>query len=1101
MKKLSKLLFSLCIVGVLGCGVAAVAGCSDSGDSDGEEGAKGTLHSAVAATCTESGIKQNYYEYEGKYYSDPNCTVEISLESITSAPKGHTYVYTDKGDGLNHGITCSACDLAETTEAHTDENSDGKCDECEASVYVGTYTEKAATCTEGGLSGHYENEALPGKYFSDKLCTREVTAESLATSPTGHTYVYTDKGDGTHGITCENGDLTETTEAHSDENVDLLCDECGAQGHVGTLTSTAATCKTEGLAEHYETTDLPGKYFSDSFCTAEVTAASLKTEKLNHASTGWTYTDMGDNHKVTCAENDLVDYPENHVDEDGDALCDLCDHSSKRVGTHVEEVAATCTSTGVKEHWTYVIDGITCYFLDALCSDSEKVEYSDLIIPVTEHTYDGYVNAGDGTHSKHCSVCDTEVATTETHADSDSDGKCDKCGVGMTFINSLVTGAYVSISGTISHEFTVTKNTTTGEVTVDLDGKTGTLYAKTDSSAAFDYDGVQYTLSKSSSSSYVYVLTYTAKRASTSTTLNLFEKPEEYMDALSDVQGVYTGEVIFKDSTGQYCKATKIVLYSDGALVYTYIPVTSKTGTAKDGAEEVSNIVTASSHITINYNVFDIGRFTFSVLESDVEGSAGSYRVKSIHVVDSTVSEKAVFTLTDETLPTIPADTMLGTSKGNCFTSEDYSYMVYNNGYAFLFNNMQAYAVSGDETNGYMIYLDTVTSGGINYVLKPTLSSGKVTGFTVYKRDGVTQLATLTEATSQPATELQSSTSGSTNTGATTFIKFDSYALYKVTTSGVYTFSSSNLTDSDGYAVTFYIYTDVDFAAGTVSISSSSKIKLASTDSAQVKLEAGSYIAVDSANRNLAFTAKYVSADYEYTSFSGTYSVTGFSGASVYYLKATASTAGEYVVSVSYTGRESGQGIYLKINGTKYGYTYLSLKWSECTAGTVYTATLSANDVVKMVVGCDNKYTSFGSVTIHFETKADYEARISSSSGESENTSGGSSSGSSSGSTSATVSFTESQQGTYTYSITTSGYGVSETYSYTIKLTATGLLYGDGGWNYNDKELTFVSVENGVYTFKDGSSVLTISFNTDGTLSVTDGISYDSQTATATKTA
>lgn len=91
------------------------------------------------------------------------------------------------------------------------------------------YGAVAATCTQDGTKEYYtcDGADCAGKYFSDEACTQEIT--DITVPATGHTKQYTDKGDGTHGITCVHDDLTETTEAHVDENGDNLCDKCSAK--------------------------------------------------------------------------------------------------------------------------------------------------------------------------------------------------------------------------------------------------------------------------------------------------------------------------------------------------------------------------------------------------------------------------------------------------------------------------------------------------------------------------------------------------------------------------------------------------------------------------------------------------------------------------------------------------------------------------------------------------------------------------------------------------------------------------------------------------------------------------------------------------------
>ncbi|MGN0823633.1 MAG: hypothetical protein ACI4MB_01040 [Candidatus Coproplasma sp.] len=183
MNKLTKLLSVFVIAGAVSAGVATLAGCGHKHEVE--------KHDAVAATCTTVGYSSDYYtcsapECAGKYYSDEACTKEIDLATITIAATGHSATKHDA---------------------------------------------KAATCTEVGYSSAYytcSGTECAGKYYSDEACTTAISIATITIDATGHTEVFTDKGDGTHGITCEHNDLTETTEAHADADNDGKCDKCKA---------------------------------------------------------------------------------------------------------------------------------------------------------------------------------------------------------------------------------------------------------------------------------------------------------------------------------------------------------------------------------------------------------------------------------------------------------------------------------------------------------------------------------------------------------------------------------------------------------------------------------------------------------------------------------------------------------------------------------------------------------------------------------------------------------------------------------------------------------------------------------------------------------
>ncbi|MGN1061087.1 MAG: hypothetical protein ACI4QN_05075 [Candidatus Coproplasma sp.] len=187
MNKLTKLLSVFVIAGAVGAGVATMAGCGHTH--------KGTLHEAVAATCTTDGSIA-YYTCEGtdcagKYFEDEACTKEIT--NIVIPATGHTEVYNDKGDGT-HGITCQHGDLTETTEAHIDADNNGKCDKCEVNIVsFGKYFELSGQVTfEMELKTGYKLVYNGVEYDASSLLTSdsvEITVEGVK-----HTLTRTENG-------------------------------------------------------------------------------------------------------------------------------------------------------------------------------------------------------------------------------------------------------------------------------------------------------------------------------------------------------------------------------------------------------------------------------------------------------------------------------------------------------------------------------------------------------------------------------------------------------------------------------------------------------------------------------------------------------------------------------------------------------------------------------------------------------------------------------------------------------------------------------------------------------------------------------------------
>lgn len=180
MNKFTKLLSVFAIASLVGAGTAAIAGCN----SHEHEAVK---HDAVAATCTTAGNIEYYTcaGEEGKYYSDKDCTTEITLEDTVVAAKGHA---SHKHDAV------------------------------------------AAKCEEAGNTAYYtcDNACCAGKYYTDSACTTETTLEDTVVAATGHTYISKDvtpKDNANHKVTCENC-TTQADQAHVDANGDDVCDSC-----------------------------------------------------------------------------------------------------------------------------------------------------------------------------------------------------------------------------------------------------------------------------------------------------------------------------------------------------------------------------------------------------------------------------------------------------------------------------------------------------------------------------------------------------------------------------------------------------------------------------------------------------------------------------------------------------------------------------------------------------------------------------------------------------------------------------------------------------------------------------------------------------------
>lgn len=185
MNKFTKLLSVFAIAGLVGAGTAAIAGCN----SHEHEGVK---HDAVAATCTTAGNTEYYTcsGEEGKYYSDKECTKEITLEETVVNATGHA--------GHKHDA-------------------------------------KTPNCTETGNSVYYtcDNECCADKYFTDEACTTETTLAAVTIAANGHSNKYAPKDNANHTVTCNNCNVAATDQAHVDADGDGVCDSCSTTFFAG----------------------------------------------------------------------------------------------------------------------------------------------------------------------------------------------------------------------------------------------------------------------------------------------------------------------------------------------------------------------------------------------------------------------------------------------------------------------------------------------------------------------------------------------------------------------------------------------------------------------------------------------------------------------------------------------------------------------------------------------------------------------------------------------------------------------------------------------------------------------------------------------------
>ncbi|MGM9554164.1 MAG: hypothetical protein ACI3V2_07640 [Faecousia sp.] len=172
-------------------------------------------YDAVAALCTEAGNAEYWYcSVCDKYFIDEDCSMETTREALTIEAAGHDWVEATEDENYvaptctETGfapMVCSVCGAAGESKELSSLGHD---------MVAGTV--HPATCTVDG--------------YTDYACSRCGATDIGDIVPAeGHQFLYTDNGDGTHTVGCENCDYS-AVEDHT--FVDGTCD-CGAKEVTG----------------------------------------------------------------------------------------------------------------------------------------------------------------------------------------------------------------------------------------------------------------------------------------------------------------------------------------------------------------------------------------------------------------------------------------------------------------------------------------------------------------------------------------------------------------------------------------------------------------------------------------------------------------------------------------------------------------------------------------------------------------------------------------------------------------------------------------------------------------------------------------------------
>ena len=348
------------------------------------------------ATCTENGkaVYTAKGTFDGKEYTD--------VKAVEIPASGHAYGtpefnWSDDYQTCTAVFTCESCDDQQKIE----------CD------INGETTNP--TCTEEGNTVYTATVSFADKEYTD-------TQEEVIPA-TGHTYEYTDNGDGTHTKVCTAGDDT-ATEPHTYQ--DGTCTYCGAEEpkeHVHeygtpefkwsedyTTCTMVFTCKDgdDQQSIECEVTD----EITDATCTEN--GKAVYTAKGTFESKE--YTDVKE--VEIPALGHAYGTPEFNWSDDYQTCtavftCESCD----------DQQEIECDITSETTNPTCTEDGKTVYAATVSFADKEYTDTQEEVITATGHIYE-YTDNGDGTHTKVCTAGDDTATEPHTY----QDGTCTYCG-------------------------------------------------------------------------------------------------------------------------------------------------------------------------------------------------------------------------------------------------------------------------------------------------------------------------------------------------------------------------------------------------------------------------------------------------------------------------------------------------------------------------------------------------------------------------------------------------------------------------------------------------------------------------------------------------
>lgn len=357
-----------------------------------------TLEKTATLICDNCGLNRLIQRAEGGEHIPSK---EVSRTPATcTTPEIIEYqcmkcdnTYTEEGEGaLGHAWTYEYCGDGSHNMVCTNDNK--HTDNVMCNPKGEFITQVPATCTSGAYT----------RYECD-LCGGVTT--STPGEPLGHDYVWVNNGDGTCTGTCtrdcEEGHTI--SQDHVDEDGNCCCDNCEADLH------------NYEVAEQVEPTHQMSGYIK-YICTKCDESYTDELEQVIECIVYWR--DLGNGTCQSACEiencNFPYDGPFEHIDEDGDCLCDRgCGAEVHNITRTVDKIEPTCME-----------EGYTIY----ACANCNEVTETRDFVGKADHDMTLWKDCGNGYCELSCRFGCTNFPTDDIglHIDVEgNDGICDRC--------------------------------------------------------------------------------------------------------------------------------------------------------------------------------------------------------------------------------------------------------------------------------------------------------------------------------------------------------------------------------------------------------------------------------------------------------------------------------------------------------------------------------------------------------------------------------------------------------------------------------------------------------------------------------------------------